>query len=54
MEIEERWEIDVEGRRRAWKREREDEGVTDRKRWLVVGVLTRRGGGDRREGESAV
>jgi len=46
LEIEERWEVDVEGRRREWLRDRAGqvgEDVTGRKRWLVVAVLRRRG-----------
>jgi len=47
LEVEERWEVDVDGRRREWARSREGqvgEDVTGRKRWLVVAVLKRGGG----------
>lgn len=44
LDVEERWEVDVDGNRREWVRERTGAGeeITARKRWLVVSVLRRR------------
>ena len=41
LDISQIYERDVDGRERAWKRERDSglEDVTERKRWLVVAVL---------------
>ena len=36
------YEADVEGRERPFKRDRGDENVLDRKRWLAVAVLRRK------------
>ena len=45
LEIERIWERDVNGNERQWVKEMDEgrENVTERKRWLVVAVLKRRG-----------
>jgi hypothetical protein len=35
------WERDCDGAERGWVPDRGEEGMLDRKRWLVVGVLRR-------------
>lgn len=44
LSIDEIYEEDADGNRRAWAKERDGgtENVTERKRWLVVAVLKRR------------
>ncbi|KOS17255.1 putative nicotinamide N-methyltransferase [Escovopsis weberi] len=42
LEVERIWEVDCDGVERAWAEERE-EGISVRKRWLVVAVLKRVG-----------
>jgi len=44
--VEKLWEMDVEGNEREWMRERKGEGVGERKRWIVVGILKRRNHGE--------
>lgn len=43
LQVEERWEVDVDGGRREWVDEGREPGedITNRKRWLVVAVLKR-------------
>ena len=41
LEIERIWERNAEGREREWVTDRGIEDVTERKRWLVVGILRR-------------
>jgi hypothetical protein len=40
--VESLWEMDVEGNEREWMTERREEGVGERKRWVIVGILKRR------------
>ena len=44
LEVSHIYERDVNGRERAWKRERDGglEDITERKRWLVIAVLKRK------------
>lgn len=42
LEIEKIWERNAEGGERRWVEDRGIEDVTERKRWLVVGILRRR------------
>jgi nicotinamide N-methyltransferase len=44
LSLAEIYEIDVDGGRREWQAERADETQAQAKRWVVVGVLKRRGG----------
>lgn len=43
LEIEKIWERNAEGVERDWVFDRGIEDVTERKRWLVIGILRRRG-----------
>ncbi len=42
LEIDRIWERDCEGNERDWVVDRGVENVTERKRWLVIGILKRR------------
>ncbi len=42
LEVERVGERDADGVEREWRKEREGEGVMERKKWLVVAVLRRR------------
>jgi nicotinamide N-methyltransferase len=44
LEIEKIWERNAEGEEREWVLDRGIEGVTERKRWLAIGILRRRKG----------
>ncbi|PMD66437.1 uncharacterized protein K444DRAFT_517015 [Hyaloscypha bicolor E] len=44
LEIEKIWERNAEGEEREWVLDRGIEGVTERKRWLAIGILRRREG----------
>ncbi|KAH8793934.1 putative methyltransferase-domain-containing protein [Hyaloscypha finlandica] len=44
LEIEKIWERNAEGEERQWVLDRGIEGVSERKRWLVIGILRRREG----------
>lgn len=44
LEVEKIWERNAEGMEREWTVDRGVEDVTERKRWLVIGILKRRGG----------
>lgn len=41
LEVEEIFEMDADGRRRSWKADRTEEGVGERKKWLVLARLKR-------------
>ena len=43
LEIERIWERNAEGVNREWVEDRGIEDVTERKRWLVIGILKRKG-----------
>jgi hypothetical protein len=43
LEIERIWEKNAEGFGREWVTDRGIEDVTERKRWLVIGILKRKG-----------
>lgn len=43
LEVEDIWERDCEGKEREWMVDRGIEDVTMRKRWLVIGVLKKKG-----------
>ncbi|KAI0898110.1 hypothetical protein F4806DRAFT_390468 [Annulohypoxylon nitens] len=45
LEVESLWERDCDGVEREWVWDRGQEDVSERKRWLVVGVLRRKGEG---------
>jgi hypothetical protein len=42
LEIEKIWERNADGVEREWVVDRGIEDVTERKRWLVIGILRRR------------
>jgi hypothetical protein len=44
LEIEKIWERNADGAEREWVVDRGIEDVTERKRWLVIGILRRREG----------
>ena len=44
LEVEKIWERNAEGEEREWVTDRGIEDVTERKRWLVIGILKRREG----------
>ncbi|KAK4249782.1 hypothetical protein C7999DRAFT_12371 [Corynascus novoguineensis] len=41
LEVEHMWERDCDGKDREWVTDRDSEDISERKRWLVVGVLRR-------------
>jgi len=43
LEIESIWEKNADGKERSWVEDRGREDITERKRWLVIGILKRRG-----------
>jgi len=43
LEIERIWERNADGKEREWVEDRGTEDITERKRWLVIGILKRRG-----------
>ena len=42
LEIERIWERNADGKEREWAEDRGREDITERKRWLVIGILKRR------------
>lgn len=46
LEAEEIFEMDVDGKRREWEADRVEEGVGERKKWLVLARLRRRARGE--------
>ena len=43
LEIERIWERNADGKEREWVEDRGREDITERKRWLVIAILKRRG-----------
>jgi len=43
LEVEEIWEMDINGQRREWEADKVEESIGERKKWLVIARLKRRG-----------